>query len=77
MAPPGGRDLIAAERGAVLTARSPFRRTKNNCMPKAAMAIRRRTGLIAVGIAALLLVALIFVGPALIRADRQVATPNG
>jgi uncharacterized protein involved in outer membrane biogenesis len=34
------------------------------------MAIRRRTGLIAIGIAALLLLALIFVGPALIRVDR-------
>src|ERR1700676_3257881 len=35
-----------------------------------AMAIRRRTGLIVVGIAALLLFALIFVGPALIDVDR-------
>jgi len=34
------------------------------------MAIRRRTGLIAAGIAPLLLLALIFVGPALIRVDR-------
>jgi len=34
------------------------------------MAIRRRTGLIAIGIAALLLLALIFVGPALIKVDR-------
>jgi uncharacterized protein YhdP len=34
------------------------------------MAIRRRTGLIVVGSAALLLLALIFVGPALIRVDR-------
>jgi uncharacterized protein involved in outer membrane biogenesis len=34
------------------------------------MAIRRRTGLIVVGIATLLLLALIFVGPALIRVDR-------
>jgi len=34
------------------------------------MAIRRRTGLIVIGIAALLLLALIFVGPALIRVDR-------
>src|SRR5579864_9588425 len=34
------------------------------------MAIRRRTGLIAVGIAALFLLALIFVGPALIKVDR-------
>jgi uncharacterized protein involved in outer membrane biogenesis len=34
------------------------------------MAVRRRTGLIIVGIAALLLLALIFVGPALIRVDR-------
>ena len=34
------------------------------------MAIRRRTGLIVVGIAALLLFALIFVGPALIKVDR-------
>jgi uncharacterized protein involved in outer membrane biogenesis len=34
------------------------------------MAIRRRTGLIIVGIAALLLLALIFVGPALIKVDR-------
>ncbi|HXN93661.1 MAG TPA: AsmA family protein, partial [Candidatus Acidoferrales bacterium] len=35
-----------------------------------AMAIRRRTGLIIVGIAALLLLALIFVGPAFIKVDR-------
>jgi uncharacterized protein involved in outer membrane biogenesis len=34
------------------------------------MAIRRRTGLIAVGIAALFLLALSFVGPALIKVDR-------
>jgi uncharacterized protein involved in outer membrane biogenesis len=34
------------------------------------MAIRRRTGLIVVGIGALLLLALIFVGPALINVDR-------
>jgi uncharacterized protein involved in outer membrane biogenesis len=34
------------------------------------MAIRRRTGLIALGIAALLLLGLIFVGPALIKVDR-------
>jgi uncharacterized protein involved in outer membrane biogenesis len=34
------------------------------------MAIRRRTGLIIIGIAALLLLALVFVGPALIRVDR-------
>ena len=34
------------------------------------MAIRRRTGLIIVGIAALLLFALIFVGPALLKVDR-------
>src|SRR6202030_370993 len=34
------------------------------------MAIRRRTGLILLGIAALLLFALVFLGPALIRVDR-------
>ena len=34
------------------------------------MAIRRKTGLIAVGIAALFLLTIIFVGPALIRVDR-------
>ena len=34
------------------------------------MATRRRTGLIVVGIAALFLLALIFVGPALINVDR-------
>ena len=34
------------------------------------MAIRRRTGLIVVGIATLLLLALVFVGPALIKVDR-------
>jgi uncharacterized protein with PQ loop repeat len=34
------------------------------------MAMRRRTGLIVVGIAALLLLALIFVGPSLIKVDR-------
>src|ERR1700687_6017595 len=46
------------------------RHTKNNCILEVAMAVRRRTGLIIVGIAALLLLALIFVGPALIRVDR-------
>src|SRR6202165_751767 len=49
---------------------SPPRHTKNNCIVEVAMAVRRRTGLIIVGIAALLLLALIFVGPALIRVDR-------
>src|SRR6202790_3875883 len=49
---------------------SPPRHTKNNCILEIAMAIRRRTGLIVIGIAALLLLALIFVGPALIRVDR-------
>ena len=34
------------------------------------MAIRRRSGLIIVGIAALLLLALMIVGPALIKVDR-------
>jgi uncharacterized protein involved in outer membrane biogenesis len=34
------------------------------------MAIRRKTGLIVIGIAALLLLVLIFVGPALVRVDR-------
>ena len=34
------------------------------------MAIRRRTGVIALGIAALLLLGVIFVGPALIKVDR-------
>jgi AsmA protein len=34
------------------------------------MAIRRRTGLIVVGMAALLLLSLIFIGPALINVDR-------
>src|SRR5580704_9618055 len=34
------------------------------------MAIRHRTGLIVIGIAALLLLALIFFGPALVRVDR-------
>ena len=34
------------------------------------MAIRHRTGLIIIGIAALLLLALVFVGPALVRVDR-------
>src|SRR4029077_16541385 len=37
---------------------------------KVAMAIRRRTGLIVVGIVALLLLALIFVGPALFNVER-------
>jgi uncharacterized protein involved in outer membrane biogenesis len=46
------------------------RGTKNKCILEVAMAIRRRTGLIIVGIAALLLLALVFVGPALIRVDR-------
>src|SRR6202790_516299 len=49
---------------------SPPRHTKNNCILEIAMAIRRRTGLIVIGIASLLLLALIFVGPALIRVDR-------
>jgi uncharacterized protein involved in outer membrane biogenesis len=49
---------------------SPPRHTKNNCILEIAMAIRRTTGLILIGIAALLLLALIFVGPALIRVDR-------
>src|ERR1700720_3209808 len=49
---------------------SPARHTKNNCILEVAMAIRRRTGLIIVGIAALLLLALIFVGPAFIKVDR-------
>jgi hypothetical protein len=35
------------------------------------MSIRRRTGLIFVGVAALLLFTLIFVGPALIKVDRK------
>src|SRR6202795_767001 len=46
------------------------RHTKNNCILEVAMAMRRRSGLIISGIAALLLLALIFVGPALIRVDR-------
>src|SRR6202171_2774399 len=49
---------------------SPPRHIKNNCILEVAMAIRRRTGLIVIGIAALLLLALIFVGPALIKVDR-------
>jgi uncharacterized protein involved in outer membrane biogenesis len=49
---------------------SPSRHIKNNCILEVAMAIRRRTGLIVVGIAALLVFALIFVGPALIKVDR-------
>jgi uncharacterized protein involved in outer membrane biogenesis len=49
---------------------SPPRHIKNTCILEAAMAIRRRTGLIVVGIAALLLFALIFVGPTLIKVDR-------
>jgi uncharacterized protein involved in outer membrane biogenesis len=47
-----------------------MRRTKNDCILEAAMAMRRRTGLIVVGIAGVLLLALIFVGPALIKVDR-------
>src|ERR1700676_3509641 len=50
-------------------ASSPPRYIKNNCILELAMAIRRRTGLIVVGIAALLLFALIFVGPALIKVE--------
>src|ERR1700688_4241363 len=46
------------------------RHTTNKCILEVAMAIRRRTGLIVIGIAALLLFALIFVGPALIKVDR-------
>jgi len=49
---------------------SPARHTKNNRILEVAMAIRRRSGLIIVGIAALLLLALMIVGPALIKVDR-------
>src|ERR1700736_4929135 len=49
----------------------PPRHIKNTCILEAAMAIRRRTGLIVVGIAALLLFTLIFVGPALIKVDQH------
>jgi uncharacterized protein involved in outer membrane biogenesis len=45
-------------------------RTKNSGILKDAMAVRRRTGLIVVGIAAILLLVLIFVVPALIKVDR-------
>jgi len=45
-------------------------RHENNCILKLAMPIRRATGLIVVGIAAILLLALIFVVPALINVDR-------
>jgi hypothetical protein len=43
---------------------------QNNCILEVAMASRRRSGLIVVGIAVLVLLALIFVGPALIKVDR-------
>jgi uncharacterized protein involved in outer membrane biogenesis len=43
---------------------------QNNCILEVAMAMRRRTGLIFVGIAALLLLALVFIGPTLIKVDR-------
>src|ERR1700675_1388272 len=43
---------------------------KNNCILKLAMPIRRGTGLIVVGIAAILLLALIFVVPAVNNVDR-------
>jgi uncharacterized protein involved in outer membrane biogenesis len=46
------------------------RHTKTKSIWEVAMAIRRRTGLIVVGIAALLLLVLVFVGPALIRVER-------
>src|SRR6267378_1805374 len=49
---------------------SPARHTKNNRILEVAMAIRRRSGLIIVAIAALLLLALTIVGPALIKVDR-------
>src|SRR5712692_2032197 len=45
-------------------------RHENNCILKLAMPIRRGTGLIVVGMAAILLLALIFVVPALINVDR-------
>jgi uncharacterized protein involved in outer membrane biogenesis len=48
----------------------PPRQTKDNRILEVSMATRRRTGLIVIGIAALLLLALIFVGPALVRVDR-------
>src|ERR1700724_4648142 len=44
--------------------------TSKATFQEVAMAIRRRTGLIVVGIAALVLFTLIFVGPALIKVDR-------
>jgi uncharacterized protein involved in outer membrane biogenesis len=44
--------------------------TKNNCIVKLAMPVRRRTALIVGGIAAILLLALIFIVPALINVDR-------
>jgi uncharacterized protein involved in outer membrane biogenesis len=44
--------------------------TENNFILKLGMPIRRRTALIVVGITALLLLTLLFVGPALIRVDR-------
>src|SRR6202022_544674 len=43
---------------------------QSNCILKIAMAIRRKTSLIVVGIAAILLLALVFVVPALINVDR-------
>jgi uncharacterized protein involved in outer membrane biogenesis len=45
-------------------------RHRNNCIPKLDMTIRRGTALIVVGIAAIILLALIFVSPALINVDR-------
>jgi len=45
-------------------------RAKNSSILKLSMAIRRRTGLIVIGIAAILLLALVFVVPALINVDR-------
>src|SRR6202011_4051366 len=45
--------------------------TSKATFQEVAMSIRRRTGLIFVGIAALLLFTLIFVGPALIKVDRH------
>jgi hypothetical protein len=69
VAPPARRTRARIDSRMPVASAVP-RASKNNCILKIAMAIRRKAGLIVGGIAALLLVALIFVLPTLIDADR-------
>jgi uncharacterized protein involved in outer membrane biogenesis len=58
-----------SEAGATLRSYSPLHRTGNYCILKIAMAIRRRTGPIVIGIATVLLLSVIFIGLASVDAD--------